>query len=134
MIVFADNGEGKTSIRKITFSSESYSVEAVDEMIPAEGGNVTVKGISNVPFTVVIPAEATWLSYAEVKSAFEFTFTAEANTTGAAREAVVSFVRQGTEAVLMTVTIAQAGEEVERSLLLLYGTLQFHTAADRTEI
>jgi hypothetical protein len=30
MLVFADNGEGKTSIKKVTFSSESYSVEAVD--------------------------------------------------------------------------------------------------------
>ena len=107
LLVFADNGEGKTSIKKVTFTSESYSVEAVDEVIPANGGSVVVKGISNVPFEVVIPAEASWLTLAESKSAFELTFVAEANTAAEVREAEVSFVRQGTQEVLMSVTIAQ---------------------------
>ena len=107
LLVFADNGEGKTSIKKVVFASESYSVEAVDEVIPANGGSVVVKGVSNVPFEVVIPAEATWLTLAETKSAFELTFVAEANTAQEVREAEVSFVRQGTEEVLMSVTIAQ---------------------------
>ena len=107
MLVFADNGEGKTSIRKVVFSAENYSVEAVDYVIPAEGGQVVVKGISNVPFEVVIPAEATWLTQVETKSAFELTFAAEKNE-GEERSAKVDFVRQGTEEVLMSVTIAQA--------------------------
>ena len=122
MLVFADNGEGKTSIKKVTFSTESYSVENVDEVIPAEGGSVVVKGISNVAFDVVIPAEATWLSYVEVKSAFELTFTAEANTADTSREAVVNFVRQGTEEVLMSVTIAQAaGKAMPKELKRVWG-------------
>ena len=122
LLVFADNGEGKTSIKKVTFSSESYSVEAVDEVIPAEGGSVVVKGISNVAFDVVIPAEAAWLSYVEVKSAFELTFTAEANTADTSREAVVNFVRQGTEEVLMSVTIAQAaGKAMPKELKRVWG-------------
>ena len=108
MLVFADNGEGKTSIKKVTFSSETYSVEEVTELIPAEGGSVVVKGVSNVPFEVVIPAEATWLTQVEAKSAFELTFAAEANTSEEIRTAVVNFVRQGTEEVLMSVTISQA--------------------------
>ena len=115
LLVFADNGEGKTSIKKVVFSGEieeSFTVEAVDEIIPAEGGSVVVKGISNVAFDVVIPADAAWLSYTEVKSAFELTFTATANETAETREAEVSFVRQGTEEVLKTVTIAQAATEV----------------------
>lgn len=107
MLVFADNGEGKTSIRKVVFSAENYSVEAVDYVIPAEGGQVVVKGISNVPFEVVIPAEATWLTQVVTKSAFELTFAAEKNE-GEERSAKVDFVRQGTEEVLMSVTIAQA--------------------------
>lgn len=107
LLVFADNGEGKTSIKKVTFSGESYSVEEVSEVIPAEGGSVVVKGVSNVPFEVVIPAEAAWLTLAQTKSAFELTFVAEANTLQEVREAEVSFVRQGTEEVLMSVTIAQ---------------------------
>ena len=115
VLVFADNGEGKASIKKITFfaEKEEYSVEAVDEVIPAEGGQVTVKGVSNVAFDVVIPAEATWLTQVVAKSAFELTFAAEANETTEVREAEVAFVRAGTEDVLMTVTIAQAAAEVQ---------------------
>ena len=107
MLVFADNGEGKTSIRKVVFSAENYSVEAVDYVIPTEGGQVVVKGVSNVPFEVVIPAEAAWLTQVVTKSAFELTFAAEKNE-GEERSAKVDFVRQGTEEVLMSVTIAQA--------------------------
>ena len=107
MLVFADNGEGKTSIRKVVFAAENYSVEAVDYVIPAEGGQVVVKGVSNVPFEVVIPAEAAWLTQVVTKSAFELTFAAEKNE-GAERSAKVDLVRQGTEEVLMSVTIVQA--------------------------
>ena len=106
MLVFADNGEGKTSIRKVVFSGESYSVEAVDYVISGEGGQVVVKGVSNVPFEVVIPAEATWLTQVVAKSAFVLTFAAEKNP-GEERSAKVDFVRQGTEEVLMSVTISQ---------------------------
>ena len=106
MLVFADNGEGKTSIRKVVFAAESYSVEAVDYVIPGEGGQVVVKGVSNVPFEVVIPAEAAWLTQVVTKSAFELTFAAEKNE-GEERSAKVDFVRQGTEEVLMSVTIVQ---------------------------
>ena len=106
MLVFADNGEGKTSIKKVVFASESYSVEAVDYVIPAEGGQVVVKGVSNVPFEVFIPAEATWLTQVVAKSPFELTFTADKNE-GEERSAKVDFIRQGTEEVLMSVTIAQ---------------------------
>ncbi len=106
MLVFADNGEGKTSIKKVVFASESYSVEAVDYVIPGEGGEVVVKGVSNVHFEVVIPADATWLTQVVAKSAFELTFAAEKNE-GEERSAKVDFVRQGTEEVLMSVTIAQ---------------------------
>ena len=125
LLVFADNGEGKTSIKKVTFSGESYSVEEVSEVIPAEGGSVVVKGVSNVPFEVVIPAEATWLTLAETKSAFELTFVAEANTAQEVREAEVSFVRQGTEEVLMSVTIAQ---EAAKPFASLINAFQSHGA------
>ena len=106
MLVFADNGEGKTSIKKVVFSGENYSVEAVDYVISGEGGQVVVKGVSNVPFEVVIPAEATWLTQVVAKSAFELTFAADKNP-GEERSAKVDFVRQGTEEVLMSVTISQ---------------------------
>ena len=108
LLVFADNGEGKTSIKKIVFESETetFSVEDVNEVIPAEGGQVTVKGVSNIAFDVVV--SATWLAQVETKSAFELTFAAEANTAYEGRTAEISFVRKGTEEVLKTVTVAQA--------------------------
>ena len=114
LLVFADNGEGKTSIKKVVFSGESFSVEAVDFTVPAEGGQVVVKGVSNIAFDVVIPAEATWLTQAETKSAFELTFVAEANTLQEVRSAEVSFVREGTDEVLKTVTIAQEAAAAEK--------------------
>ena len=108
MLVFADNGEGKTSIKKVVFSSETetFTVEEVDEIIPAEGGQVVIKGVSNIEFDVVV--SAAWLAQVETKSAFELTFAAEANTAYEVRTAEISFVRKGTEEVLKTVTVAQA--------------------------
>ena len=116
MLVFADNGEGKTSIKKVVFSGENYSVEAVDYVISGEGGQVVVKGVSNVPFEVVIPAEATWLTQVVAKSAFELTFAAEKNP-GEERSAKVDFVRQGTEEVLMSVTISQSAAKAFAELV-----------------
>lgn len=108
LLVFADNGEGKASIKKIVFDAEKYSVEKVDEVIPAEGGQIVVKGISNVPFEVVIPAEATWLTLVETKAeSFELTFAAAANEVEEPREAKVALVRAGTETELLSFTIAQ---------------------------
>ena len=108
LLVFADNGEGKTSIKKIVFvaETETFEVEDVNEVIPAEGGQVTVKGVSNIEFDVVV--SAAWLAQVETKSAFELTFAAEANTAYEVRTAEISFVRKGTEEVLKTVTVAQA--------------------------
>lgn len=114
LLVFADNGEGKTSIKKVIFDAEKYSVEEVTEVIPAAGGEVEVKGVSNVDFTVVIAEEATWLTQLDVKSAFTLTFVAEANPTTEPRSAKVSFIRTGTEQELMNVTLTQeagTGEE-----------------------
>ena len=108
LLVFADNGEGKTSIKKVVFEAETdtFEVEDVNEVIPAEGGQVTVKGVSNIEFDVVV--SAAWLAQVETKSAFELTFAAEANTAYEVRTAEISFVRKGTEEVLKTVTVAQA--------------------------
>ena len=111
MLVFADNGEGKTSIKKVVFSSETetFTVEEVDEIIPAEGGQIVIKGVSNIEFDVFV--SAAWLAQVETKSAFELVFAAEANTKAEVRSADVTFVRKGTADVLKTVTVAQAAAE-----------------------
>ena len=108
-LAFADNGEGKTSIKKVVLSAESCSVEEVTDIVPAEGGQVTVNGVSNVAFDVVIPEEATWLTQVETKAGeFTLTFNVAENTTAETREAEVKLVRVGTESLLMSFTIAQA--------------------------
>ena len=112
LLVFADNQEGKTSIKKVAFAAESVTIETVDYFLPIEGGQVVVNGDANVDLDVVIPAEATWLTVVETKSAFTFTFVAEVNEVyDVVRQAEVAFVRAGTEEVLKTVTIAQAAPE-----------------------
>ena len=112
LLVFADNGEGKTSIKKIVFeaAAETFTVEDVNEVIPAEGGQVTLNGVSNIDFDVLV--SAAWLAQVETKSAFELTFAAEANTEAEVRSADITFVRKGTQEVLKTVTVAQAAAEV----------------------
>ena len=130
LLVFADNGEGKTSIKKVVFQSEteSFVVEDVNEVIPAEGGQVTVKGVSNIEFDVVV--SAAWLTQVEAKSAFELTFAAEANTAYEVRSADITFVRKGTEEVLKTVTVAQAAAEVvEKPFASLLNAFQSHGAS-----
>ena len=109
LLVFADNGEGKTSIKKVTFAPESFEVSDVDEVVSFKGGSVEVAGVTNIAFEVVIPEAAqSWLSCVETKAAFSYTFTAAPNTVEETRSAEVSFVRFGTEEVLKTVTIEQA--------------------------
>lgn len=113
VLAFADNQEGKTSIRKITFAPEKVEVTPVAEALESKGGNVSVKGITNVEFDVVISEEAKeWLSYVEKKAAFELLFSIKPNA-GAAREAEVSLVRKGTETVLTSFVIAQQSKPLE---------------------
>ena len=128
ILVFADNGEGKTSIKKIVFEDESFSVEEVDDVIPAEGGQVVVKGVSNIAFDLVV--SAAWLTQVETKTAFELVFAAEANTVAEVRTAEISFVRKGTEEVLKTVTVAQAAAEVAKELELKRVWGKYATTAD----
>lgn len=109
VLVWADNGAGKTSIKKLTFFEKSISVEEV-AMVPAAGGNVEIKGVSNVEVSAEVVEGADWLTAAPAaKAEFSFTFVAAANE-GAARTAEVA-LKAGDE-VLYTVTVAQAAKSV----------------------
>ena len=107
LLVFADNQEGKTSIKKVAFAAEAVTVETVDYLVPAEGGQVVVKGDANIDLEVVIPAEATWLTQVATKSAFEFTLVAKDNKQTVTRETEVTLVRKGSDVVFATLKIAQ---------------------------
>lgn len=105
VLVWADNGAGKSSIRKIGFEESSITVEEVAE-VPAEGGEVVIKGVSNVEVAAEVVEGADWLTAAPAgKAEFSFSFTAAANE-GAARTAKVA-LKNG-ETVVYTVTVAQA--------------------------
>jgi len=105
VLVWADNGAGKSSIRKIGFEESSITVEEVAE-VPAEGGEVVIKGVSNVEVAAEVVEGADWLTAAPAsKAEFSFAFTAAANE-GAARTAKVA-LKNG-ETVVYTVTVAQA--------------------------
>ena len=107
LLVFADNQEGKTSIKKVAFAAEAVTVETVDYLVPAEGGQVVVKGDANIDLEVVIPAEATWLTQVATKSAFEFTLVAKDNKQTVTRETEVTLVRKGSDVVFATLKVAQ---------------------------
>jgi len=106
VLVWADNGAGKTSIKKISFEENAISVEEVAE-VPAEGGEVLIKGVSNIDVVAEVVEGADWLTAAPAaKAEFAFAFVAAANE-GVARTAKVD-VKTATGAVLVTVDVVQA--------------------------
>ena len=114
VLVWADNGAGKSSIRKIGFEESSITVEEVAE-VPAEGGEVVIKGVSNVEVAAEVVEGADWLTAAPAgKAEFSFSFTAAANE-GAARTAKVA-LKNG-ETVIYTVTVAQAAAGITATLV-----------------
>ena len=105
VLVWADNGAGKTSIKKIGFEENTISVNEV-EKVPAEGGEVVISGVSNVELAAEVVEGAEWLTAAPATRAeFSFTFTAAANE-GAARTAKVA-LKTAAGDVLYTVAVAQ---------------------------
>lgn len=105
VLVWADNGAGKSSIKKISFENSSVVVDEVAE-VPAEGGEVVIKGVSNVELTAEVVEGSEWLTAAPASKAdFTFSFVAAANE-GPARTAKVA-LKNG-ETVVYTVTVAQA--------------------------
>lgn len=120
VLVWADNGDGKTSIKKVSFEENSISVEAVAE-VPAEGGSVVIKGVSNVEVTAEVVEGADWLTAAPAaKAEFSFEFTAAANE-GEARTAKVA-LKTAAGTVLYTVEVAQAaGKKAALELKRVWG-------------
>lgn len=106
VLVWADNGAGKTSIKKVSFEENAISVEAVAE-VAAEGGEVVIKGVSNVEVTAEVVEGADWLTAVPAtKAEFAFKFNAAANE-GEARTAKVA-IKTAAGVLLQEVTVAQA--------------------------
>lgn len=117
ILVWADNGAGKTSIKKVAVEGLEVSVSAVEE-VPAEGGSVSVSIVSNVEVKVEDPAE-TWLRIdPATRSSIEktVTFLVDANPEAQPRSATVRVLRADNGAPVQTITIAQKEKEMTLSL------------------
>ena len=109
ILVFADNREGKTSIKKVRFEGLSCSVTLVSSLFPAEGGILNINGAANIPFDVVIPEDAPWITHVETKAeSFTLVFNLAENP-GRDRSVAISLVRKSTGLEFMTFNIHQKG-------------------------
>lgn len=116
VLVWADNAAGKASIKKITFEENAIQVEPVTE-VPAAGGDVEIKGVSNVDVVAEVVEGADWLSVAPAAKAdftpFTLKFVATENTGWYGRTATVE-IKTAAGTLLYTQKVAQASAHVAR--------------------
>lgn len=129
VLVWADNGAGKTSIKKVSFEENAISVESVAE-VAAEGGEVVIKGVSNVEVTAEVVEGADWLTAVPAtKAEFAFKFNAAANE-GEARTAKVA-IKTAAGVLLQEVTVAQAAGILPFATLVWDAAVPFGGGQDR---
>lgn len=111
VLLFADNGKGKTSLKLLEFKEGVFTVVTPSEAIPAAGGAASVKVTTNVDYTVSI--DVPWLTLTQTKAVRtdELVFTATANTGASIRTATVTLLDSG-NAALQTIQIAQSSSAV----------------------
>lgn len=108
VLLAADNGHGKTSIKSINFEEHSFTVGTPSGAAPFWGGNVTFKVTSNVDYTVT--SSASWLEVVSTKAVTENTVTLKAGPTpcGYTRTAEV-YVKDEYKNTVQTITVSQSG-------------------------
>lgn len=105
ILVWADNGAGKTSIKKVSFEGTVFTVSPVEE-VAAEGADVEVKVVSNLAYKVEPIAD--WITYVETKAATESTIVLKvAANTGDVRTGDVKILRADNDQLIQTISIAQ---------------------------
>ena len=120
ILVGASNHKGQSDLRLLEITTEIVKVNSVEpELLPSEGGNVTVQVVTNINYTVKISGE--WLSYVETKAlrTETLTFYAESNPTSQVRTAQVQLLdAEGN--VVQTFAVAQEKNIGEFSLNWAY--------------
>ncbi len=100
----------KTAVVNVTQDGE-HIVFAIDGKadVPAEGGTIVVSVEYNTPYSVNIPADATWITQAETKATAtaNLSFIVAANTTTSTRTATISFVPDSGD--YQELTVSQEG-------------------------
>ena len=110
VLVWADNGAGKASIKKLSFEGAVFTVTPVDE-VAAEGADVEVKVVSNLAFKVEPAVD--WITYVETRTIKESTVVLKvAANTGDVRTGDVKILRADNDKLLQTISIAQKAAEV----------------------
>ena len=110
VLVWADNGAGKASIKKLSFEGAVFTVTPVDE-VAAEGADVEVKVVSNLAFKVEPAVD--WITYVETRTVKESTVVLKvAANTGDVRTGDVKILRADNDKLLQTISIAQKAAEV----------------------
>ena len=111
VLVWAQNDKGLFSMVKLSFitDAELVVVTAEDDYqaIPSAAGDFEIDLTSNVDLDAKVPAEATWITKAEVKASYKLTLTLTENETGEPREADVEIVRADNDNVVKTIKIVQ---------------------------
>lgn len=111
VLVLASNGRGQKDYEIITFNELEFSCTSIDVAFTAAAGSSSaIQVTSNVDYTVVIPAEATWLTCTETEGAL--IFTATENVLRRVRSAEVKIVDEYGY-VLETITVAQAAADYQ---------------------
>ncbi len=116
VLVLASNGKGQKDYEIINFNELEFSCTAVDVALEAAGASASLEITSNVTYTVVIPEDATWLTYehtaAESGTGGTLVLTAAENPLRLVRSAEVEIVDEYGY-VIETITVAQAAADYQ---------------------
>ena len=111
LLVYADNGAGKTSFKTIDIDKQRISVDKADVSIPFWSGSASFVVASNVEETVEVdPADKGWLSVVRTKGVVnkEYTVTGQGTPYKDMRYGTV-YVKDPAGKVIQTVKVAQGG-------------------------
>lgn len=99
-VTFSDTGDN-TSVSFGVTQKQNNAIFAAEDIYeaPEAGGQVEINVKSNVDYDVQIPADADWLTIASTRALVDskVTLTAEANESGANRQAVVTLINKSTD-------------------------------------
>ena len=112
ILAYADSKVGLTSIVSLVVEAEGIRIldtpysATVDYLVEGEDATLSANAVSNIPFSVK-PVDS-WIHLVSVKGqVYVIDLKFDDNNTGAVREGKVNIVREGTEDVVQTLTIAQ---------------------------
>ena len=133
VLIGASNHKGQSDLRALYLTSKTLKIGNVEpELLPSEGGDVTVQVTTNIDYTIKISED--WLTYVDTKSlrTETVTFYASSNPTSQIRTAQVQLLDAEGNAV-QTFTVAQDKNPGEFSLNWAYSDASLTPSFGYTE-